>query len=47
MITWYDQNTWGLDVIIPCEINGETVTSIGGFAFGFKWLTSVNIPNTI
>lgn len=47
VITWYDQNVGGLDVVIPCTINGETVTSIGGFAFGLKWLTSVKIPNTI
>jgi len=46
-ITWYDANIWWLDVVIPCTINGETVTSIRGFAFGFKWITSVKIPNTV
>ena len=35
------------DVIIPSEINGKTVTSIGYSAFSYKNLTSVSIPESI
>lgn len=35
------------DVVIPEQINGETVTSIGDKAFYNKKLTSVKIPSTV
>ena len=38
----------GTEAIIPLEIDGKKVTSIGGVAFGFcTSLTSVTIPDTV
>ena len=42
----YDTNC-GLDVIIPSQINGYTITKIDNFAFVAYNLTSVELPNTI
>ena len=36
-----------LDVTIPSEIDGHTITQIGAGSFAMQSLTSVNIPNTI
>lgn len=36
-----------MNVVIPNEINGYTVTEIGRFAFAGKGLTSVIIPDTV
>ena len=37
----------GTDVVIPSEINGVSVVSIGGLAFNYKGLTSVTIPDSV
>jgi uncharacterized repeat protein (TIGR03803 family) len=44
-ITNYDGSSG--DVIIPTNINGLLVTSIGGGAFEFGGLTNVTIPNSV
>ncbi|MGE4443404.1 MAG: leucine-rich repeat protein [Candidatus Altimarinota bacterium] len=46
-ITGYNTTIGGLDVVIPCTINGETVTSIANYGLFNKGLTSVKIPNTV
>ena len=45
-ITDYDV-AGGKSVIIPSEISGKPVTTIGGDAFAGKGLTSVTIPNSV
>ena len=37
----------GLDVVIPSNINGKQVVSIGNTAFCFNKLTSVTIPSSV
>ena len=37
----------GLDVVIPSNINGKQVVSIGNTAFCFNKLTRVTIPNSV
>lgn len=45
-ITWYDGDR--TEIVIPSSIDGYTVTSIGGFAFGGNTnLTSVVIPDSV
>lgn len=45
-ITSYD-TSGGKDVVIPSEINGVPVTTIGPQAFLNAGLTSIKLPNTI
>ena len=46
-ITGYDDYNCETDVVIPSEIDGETVTSIGANAFVNQSLTKVFIPYTV
>lgn len=47
MITGYDVSKGGTDVVIPSEINGVKVTTIGNNAFDKKGITSVVLPEGI
>ena len=43
----YEDVEGGLDVVIPSNINGKQVVSIGNTAFCFNKLTSVTIPSSV
>lgn len=47
IISGYDSTAGPSDVVIPAEIDGEPVTSIGVDAFRTKNLTSVRIPDSV
>jgi len=44
-ITGYNGNSWG--VIIPAEIDGHKVTTIGEYAFSSSDIIGIRLPNTI
>lgn len=46
-ITDYDETNCSLDVVIPSTIGGESVTSIGSYAFKYIQLSSVSIPDSV
>ena len=46
-ITGYDKTCGGTDVVIPDQIDGVTVTTIGNAAFKSKAITSVFIPYSV